>query len=31
MSAALVVGIILCVVVPYIGLPLVKLLTPGGF
>jgi len=31
MSFALVAGIILCMAVPYIGLPLVKLLAPGGF
>lgn len=30
MSVALVAGIILCVAAPYIGLPLVKLLAPGG-
>jgi hydrogenase-4 component D len=31
MSFALVAGIILCVAAPYVGLPLVKLLVPGGF
>jgi len=30
MSVALVAGIVLCVAAPYVGLPLVKLLTPGG-
>jgi hydrogenase-4 component D len=31
MSFALVVGILLCVGAPYVGLPLVRLLTPSGF
>jgi len=30
MSVALVAGIVLCVVAPYAGLPLVKLLVPGA-
>jgi hydrogenase-4 component D len=30
MSVALVAGVVLCVAVPYVGLPLVRLLVPGG-
>jgi hydrogenase-4 component D len=30
MSFALIAGIVMCVVAPYVGLPLVKLLAPGG-
>jgi len=31
MSFALVAGMVLCVGAPYVGLPLVRLLAPGGF